>query len=138
MTISASNVVFQVTSTAAALVTLQCDLDDIDYGGASSITKKETFCAVQKVKGSPDIAISVTGVYSGTLSGAWDIFYNLWKETTTSRLYKFGPAGSATGALLLSGNSYVTEFHIKETAGGDVSISAKLEVDGQDFRSTWP
>lgn len=137
MTISASNAVFQIQDTGGQLRTLQCDLDDIDYGGAASITKKETFCAVQKVKGSPDIAISVTGIYSGDADGAWDVFYDLWLETDQTRPYKFGPAGSGTGALLLSGECYVTEFHIKETAGGDVSISAKMEVDGNDTRSTW-
>jgi hypothetical protein len=137
MSISASQVVLQFEGVDDQLHTLQCDLDDVDYGGTSAITKKETFCAVTKVKGNPDIAISVTGVYTDDADGAWDVFYDLWHETDQTRLYKFGPAGSATGQMLLSGESYLTEYHIKETAGGDVSISAKFEVDGNDHRSTW-
>jgi hypothetical protein len=137
MSISASQTVLQFEDTADVMRTLQCDLDDIDYGGSSSITKKETFCAVTKTKGNPDIAISVTGIYTGDADGAWDVFYDLWRETTGPRLYKYGPEGSGTGAFMLSGVSYLTEYHIKATAGGDVSISAKFEVDGNDYRSTW-
>lgn len=137
MSTAASLTVLQFTDAAAQLQTLQCDLDDVDYGGARTIEKNETFCGVTKSPGNPDNSITVTGIFDGTQNHAHDVFFGL-KTDTTARLYKYGPGGSASGAVLLSGLSYLVEYRIKATAGGQVKVNAKFEVDGNDFESTWP
>lgn len=136
MSVAASLTVLQFTDADGSLQTLQCDLDDVDYGGARTITKEETFCAVTKAPGNPDNSITVTGLYNATADRAHEVFQGL-KTDTTPRLYKYGPGGSGNGAVLLSGLSYLVEYRIKATAGGSVKVNAKFEVDGNDYASTW-
>jgi hypothetical protein len=118
------------------LRTLQCDLTDSQYGGPRSVTKTETFCAVNKSIGNPDITIQVSGLYDGDADQVHDVFYALWYETDP-KLYKYGPGGSATGAVLLSGECWLTDYSISATAGGDVTVDATFEVQGNDHQSTW-
>ena len=136
MSSPASLTVFQFTDASGDLQTLQCDLTDVDYGGARSITKEETFCAVTKAPGNPDNTITVTGLFNSSVGRAHQVFQGL-KADTQTRLYKYGPEGSASGKVLLSGLSYNVEYRIKATAGGSVQVSAKFEVDGNDYASTW-
>lgn len=137
MSSPASLTVLQITDASGSLQTLQCDLDDIDYGGAASITKEETFCAVNKTKGNPDNSINLSGFWNSVSGRSHAVFQGL-KADTTNRLYKYGPAGSASGAVLLSGVSLLTEYRIKATAGGGVKVTAKFEIDGNDVNTTWP
>jgi hypothetical protein len=137
MSVAASNTVLQFTDTGAQLRTLQCNLDDVEYASSRNIEKEETFCAVTKAPGNPDNSITVTGFYSATANEAHQVF-NALKQDTTARLYKYGPGGSASGAVLLSGVSYLVDYTIKATAGGSVKISAKFEIDGNDVATTWP
>ena len=137
MGVAASLTVFQFTDASGNLQTLQCDLTDVDYGGARTVEKEETFCAVTKAPGSPDNTITVTGLYNATAGRAHAVFQGL-KTDTTARLYKYGPGGSANGAVLLSGVSYLVDYRIQATAGGSVKVSAKFEVDGNDVNTTWP
>lgn len=136
MGVAASLTVLQFTDASGNLQTLQCDLTDVDYGGARTVEKEETFCAVTKAPGNPDNSITVTGLFNATTNRAHDVFQGL-KYDTTPRLYKYGPGGSATGAVLLSGLSYLVDYRIQATSGGSVKVSAKFEVDGNDYESTW-
>lgn len=137
MSSPASLTVLQFTDVNGNLQTLQCDLDDIDYGGARSIEKEETFCEVSKTPGNPDNTINITGFWNKDSGRSHAVLQPL-KTDTTARLYKFGPAGSATGAVLLSGLSYLVDYRIKQTAGGGSKISAKFEIQGNDVATTWP
>src|SRR5262245_11833529 len=136
MSSPASLTVLQLTGADDQLHTLQCDLTDISYGGPRSVTKTETFCAVSKSIGNPDITITGTGLYDGDSASAARVFYGLWYETDP-KLYKYGPGGSATGAFLLSGEFWLTDYSIKATAGGDVTVDFSAEVQGNDHASTW-
>lgn len=137
MGVAASLTVLQFTDASGNLQTLQCDLQDVDYGGARTIEKEETFCAVTKTPGNPDNTINVTGLFNATANRAHQVFQGL-KADTTARLYKYGPGGSASGSVLLSGVSYLVDYRIKATAGGSVKVSAKFEIDGNDVATTWP
>lgn len=137
MAISPSQTVLQFTDANGDLRTLQCDLNDVDYGGGRSIGKQETFCAVEKSPGNPDNTISVTGVLNTDAGRSHKVFFAL-KTDQTARLYKYGPAGSGSGALLLSGLSYLVDYRIKATAGSSVTtVTAKFEIQGNDHESTW-
>jgi|SRR5688572_4928195 len=136
MSIASSLTVIQFTDTGGTLRTLQCDLQDIDYGGARAITKEETFCAVTKAPGNPDNSITVAGLLNLDANRAHAVFQAL-KVDPTARLYKYGPAGSGSGSLLLSGVSWLVDYRIKATAGGTVKVNAKFEIDGDDVATTW-
>lgn len=139
MATAASLSVLQFTDANGTLQTLQCDLNDIDYGGGRTIEKLETFCAVEKSPGNPDNTINVTGLFNADAGRAHKVFFGL-KTDPTARLYKYGPAGSGTGATLISGLSYLVDYRIKATAGGNVTVTAKFEVQGNDYEAAagWP
>ena len=136
MAVAASNTIFQFTDASGSLQTLHCDLTDVDYGGARAITREETFCAVTKTPGNPDNTITVTGQFNATAGRTHAVFQGL-KTDTTARLYKYGPGGSGSGAVLLSGVAYLTDYRIRATAGGNVTVTATFEVDGNDVNTTW-
>jgi predicted secreted protein len=136
MSVPANNIVFQLTDASASLKTLQCDLDDFSYKGTRSISKKSTFCAVEKAPGSVDTTITMSGVWNddtgmshATLSGLLD--------SDTATLYKYGPNGSGSGEVLISGIAFVTDYEMKQTADGVTEFSATLEVQGNDVNTTW-
>lgn len=136
MSSPASLTVLQFTDVNGSLQALQCDLEDIDYGGARTIEKEETFCAVAKTPGNPDNSITISGFWNKDAGRSHTVLRPLLTDTTL-RLYKFSPAGTGTGSLVLSGLSYLVEYRVKQTAGGGTKISAKFEIDGNDLQGTW-
>lgn len=136
MSTNASATVLQFTDAGSQLRTLQCDLNDVSYASSREIAKTETFCATEKSPGNLDISITVAGLYSGGSDEIDEVLDGL-KRDQTPRLYKYGPEGSGMGAPLYSGLSYLTQYTLGASAGGQVEVSATFEVDGDDVRSAW-
>jgi predicted secreted protein len=136
MSVPSNNIVFQLTDASASLKTLQCDLDDFTYTSSRSIDKRSTFCAVEKSPGSVDNKITMAGVWNDA-SGASHATLSGLKDNATATLYKYGPNGSGSGEVLISGVAFVTDYEIHQAADGTTEFSATLEVDGNDVETTW-
>lgn len=133
---NAKNTVFQFTDTGGQLRTLYCALNSVDYKRSRAIAKFETFCAIEKSPGNVDVGISVAGEWEGGEDEIDEVFAGLIYDQT-ARLYKYGPAGSGTGAIMYSGVAFCTDYAISAKTGGIVEVSATFEGVGDDVRSAW-
>lgn len=136
MGVRSNAIVFQFTDVNGTLQTLQCDFGNVEYGGSRAIAKYETFCAVEKVPGNVDNSIDVQGLFNASAGRAHTVLQGL-KTDGTARLYKYGPAGSGTGAVLLSGVAFLADYKILQKSGGQVEVRAKFDVVGDDVATTW-
>lgn len=136
-TVNSKKTVIVLYDTTNTPRVLYCDLTDITYKRSRPIAKTETFCEVSKSPGNIDGQITIAGVYIGDANDIDASLDGLLRDQT-SRLYKYGPGGSGTGAVLYSGLQFVTDYQIVGKVGAQVLINATLEVDGDDVRALWP
>lgn len=136
MSASANNIVFQLTDAGSTLRTLHCDLDSFNYKASRATSKRSTFCAVEKSVGSTDNTIQMSGVWNDD-SGMSHATLNGLKYVTTEVLYKYGPNGSGSGEVLISGVAILTDYTINQDADGIIEFDATLEVQGNDVTTTW-
>ena len=134
--VSAASTVVVLGKVGGGDFVITCDLTDVTYDRTRAIAKTETFCAIQKSPQNPDIKLSFTGLGNFNANEANAVLDALMRSTTGYG-YKYGPAGSGTGAPLYSGVGFLTAYQIKATAGGNVGITGTVEVNGSDTLTAW-
>ena len=135
--VSSEASVLVITDVGAVARVLTCDLDSITYKRSRAIAKSQTFCDVRKSPQPSDGQIQLSGLFNGDTNELDAVFDGLFR-TLNSFLYKYGPEGSATGLTLYSGQAFLTDYQIQARAGQNVLISATMEINGDDVRTTWP
>lgn len=135
--VSAAETVVVLRTVGGLDFVITCDLTDVTYDRTRAIAKTETFCAIQKSPQNPDIKLQFTGLGNFNASEANAVLDALMRSTAVGA-YLYGPAGSASGAPMYSGEGFLTAYQIKATAGGNVGISGTIEVNGDDALVTWP
>lgn len=88
-------------------------------------------------QGQADATIAVSGVWdSGTAATSLDtvMFGNM--NAGGSKLWEYCPAGSASNAIKLSGNGFLTSYEVGGAVGDKVGFSAAIRVAGSVTRTT--
>lgn len=119
----------------AELITLTCDLNGVQLQQSRTISAFETFCEINKSPGNVGGTINLTGKYNGA-SGAIDATMSTLMGSDVPTLFEYFPEGSGSGKIRYYGSGYVTNYQVGGDAGGNVEVSATVEIDGDTLRDT--
>lgn len=107
--------------------------------GARALSEVTAFgdAGVKSIPGLANVQFSVAGHYNAAATtGVTTVLQGLRTLTTTST-FTYGPAGSATGALKVTGECWMTDFSIDASNSDRVPISAAFQVEGIPTLTTY-
>jgi hypothetical protein len=100
--------------------------------GARALSEVTAF-GDQGVKSIPALAnvqFSIAGHFDATATTGSFTVLNSLRTATATATFQYGPAGNATGAVKMTGESWMTELTVDATVSDRVPIAASFQVDG--------
>lgn len=100
--------------------------------GARQLSEVTAF-GDQGVRNIPSLAnvpFSIAGHYDATATVGISTVLNGLRTTTATSSFEYGPAGSASGALKVSGECWMTDLAYDATVSDRVPIAASFQIDG--------
>ena len=100
--------------------------------GARALSEVTAFgdSGTKSIPGLANVPFSIGGHYDATASVGIATVLNGLRTTTTTSSFEYGPAGSASGALKISGECWMNEYTIDASVSERVPVSASFLVDG--------
>lgn len=134
--VHSKNTVFKVDNSAGSLVDISGSLDSIEGlpGSYESIDTTSFGDGGHKtILGFSNAKIQLGGSFEAAthtvLSGI------LGQDATVT--FEYGPAGSTSGLVKLTGEGRLSQYSISEQVGGKASFTATVDVEGAVTSTTW-
>lgn len=125
--------VFSIDDSGGTLRTVTVYLNSVTgLPGARALSEVTAF-GDQGTKSIPSLAnvsFSIGGHYDATATVGISTVLNGIRVATATSSFEYGPAGSATGALKVSGECWMTELTYDATVSDRVPVAASFQVDG--------
>lgn len=132
--------VFSIDDSAGTLRSIKIYLNGVSgLPGARALSEVTAF-GDQGTKSIPSLAnvqFSLTGHYSADATTGVATVLNGLRTATATSTFEYGPAGSASGALKITGECWMTEYTIDATVSDRVPIAASFQVEGVPTLSTY-
>lgn len=132
--------VFSLDDSGGTLRSVKIYLNTVSgLPGARALSEVTAF-GDQGVKSIPSLAnvqFSIGGHYDATASTGIATVLNGLRTTTVTSTFEYGPAGSATGALKITGECWVTNYTIDSSVSDRVPIAAQFQVEGVPTLTTY-
>lgn len=77
-----------------------------------------------------NVQFSIAGHYDATATTGIATVLNGLRTVTTTSTFNYGPAGSTTGSLKITGECWLTDYNIDASVSDRVPIAASFQVDG--------
>jgi hypothetical protein len=77
-----------------------------------------------------NVTFQIGGHYDATASTGVATVLNGLRTATATASFEYGPAGSATGALKILGECWMTEYTIDASVSDRVPVAATFQVEG--------
>jgi hypothetical protein len=100
--------------------------------GARTLSEVTAFGdgGVKNIPSLANVPFSIGGHYDATASTGIATVLNGLRTTTATSTFEYGPAGSASGAIKITGECWMTEYTIDAEVSNRVPIAASFQVDG--------
>jgi len=100
--------------------------------GARALSEVTAFgdAGTKSIPGLANVTFSVGGHYDATASTGISTVLNGLRTATATSTFDYGPAGSASGALKVSGECWLTELTYDASVSDRVPVAATFQVDG--------
>jgi hypothetical protein len=85
---------------------------------------------VKNIPSLANVPFSIGGHYDATASTGIATVLNGLRTSTATSTFEYGPAGSASGAIKITGECWMTEYTIDADVSNRVPIAASFQVDG--------
>lgn len=125
--------VFSLDDSGGTLRAIKIYLNQVSgLPGARALSEVTAF-GDQGTKSIPSLAnvqFSIAGHYEATAVTGVSTVLNGLRTTTATTSFEYGPAGSTTGALKVSGECWMTELTYDTTVSDRVPIAGSFQVDG--------
>jgi hypothetical protein len=125
--------VFSLDDSGGTLRAIFTNLNNISgLPGARALSEVTAF-GDQGTKSIPSLAnvqFSIAGHYDATASTGSATVLNGIRFATATSTFAYGPAGSATGALKITGECWMTALTYDVTVSDRVPVAASFQVDG--------
>jgi predicted secreted protein len=83
------------------------------------------------ITGLSDATVSVSGMFDATVDAAINtLITNLKSGSIASASFRYGPAGSAGGAVKFEGDVLITSYELSSPVGDVVTYSLEMQVTG--------
>jgi len=132
--------VFSLDDSGGTLRSVKIYLNSVaGLPGARALSEVTAF-GDQGVKSIPSLAnvqFSIGGHYDATATTGIATVLNGLRTTTVTSTFEYGPAGSATGALKITGECWLTNYTIDSSVSDRVPIAAQFQVDGVPTLTTY-
>jgi predicted secreted protein len=90
------------------------------------------------ITGLSDSTVSLSGMFDATKDAAINVVItNLKSGSISSASFRYGPAGSAGGAVQFEGNALITSYELSSPVGDVVTYSLELQVTGGVTQGTY-
>ncbi len=108
--------------------------------GARALSEVTAFGdgGTKSIPGLANVQISIAGHYDATASTGVATVLNGLRTTTATSSFEYGPAGSASGALKILGECWMTDYTIDAAVSDRVPIAATFQVDGVPTLGVYP
>jgi hypothetical protein len=132
--------VFSIDDSGGVLRDVKADLNGVTgLPGARALSEVTAF-GDQGTKSIPSLAnvqFSLAGHYDATATVGISTVLNSLRTATATATFKYGPAGSATGALAIGGECWMTDLTYDSTVSDRVPFAASFQVEGVPALTTF-
>jgi hypothetical protein len=107
--------------------------------GARALSEVTAFgdSGTKSIPSLANVPFSIGGHYDATASVGIATVLNGIRVATATSTFEYGPAGSASGALKITGECWCTDYSIDASVSDRVPISASFLVDGTPTLTTY-
>jgi hypothetical protein len=132
--------VFSLDDSAGTLRAIKIYLNSVSgLPGARALSEVTAF-GDQGTRSIPSLAnvqFSIAGHYDATATTGVSTVLNGLRTAVTTATFEYGPAGSASGALKITGEAWLTELTYDATVSDRVPVAASFQVDGVPTLTTY-
>lgn len=132
--------VFSIDDSGGTLRTVTIYLNSVSgLPGARALSEVTAFgdSGTKSIPGLANVPFSIGGHYDATASTGIATVLNGLRTATATSTFEYGPAGSASGALKITGECWMTEYTIDASVSDRVPIAASFQVDGIPTLTTY-
>lgn len=107
--------------------------------GARALSEVTAFgdAGTKSIPSLANVQFSIAGHYDATATTGIATVLNGLRTATTTATFEYGPAGSATGALKITGECWLTELTYDATVSDRVPVAASFQVEGIPTLTTY-
>lgn len=100
--------------------------------GARGLSEVTAFTnqGVMSIPGLANVSFSIAGHFDATATTGIFTVVNSLRVATATATFQYGPEGSTTGRIKMSGECWLTELTVDATVSDRVPIAASFQVDG--------
>lgn len=132
--------VFSIDDGGGALRDVTIDLTGVTgLPGARALSSVTAFGAQgeQSLPALANVTFSIAGFFDVTATVGIATVLNGIRLATVTSTFAYGPAGSATGALKITGECWMTAYTIDASVSAVVPIAATFQVEGVPTLTTY-
>lgn len=132
--------VFSLDDSGGTLRTITINLNSVSgLPGARALSEVTAFgdAGTKSIPSLANVQFSIGGHYDATATTGVATVLNGLRTATATSTFNYGPAGSATGALKVTGECWMTAYTIDATVSDRVPVAASFQVDGIPTLTTY-
>jgi hypothetical protein len=125
--------VFSIDDSGGTLRTVTVYLNAVNgLPGARQLSEVTAFgdAGTKSIPGLANVPFSIGGHYDATASVGIATVLNGLRTSVATSTFEYGPAGSASGALKVTGECWMNEYTIDASVSDRVPIAASFLVEG--------
>jgi hypothetical protein len=125
--------VFSLDDSGGTLRSIKIYLNSVTgLPGARALSEVTAFgdAGTKSLPGLANVTFQIGGHYDATASTGVATVLNGLRTATATASFEYGPAGSATGALKILGECWMTEYTIDASVSDRVPVAATFQVEG--------
>lgn len=134
------DIAFQLDDSAGTLRNVKIYLNSVTgLPGARALSEVTAFgdAGTKSIPSLANVTFQIGGHYEATATTGVTTVLNGLRTATATASFEYGPAGSATGALKITGECWMTEYTIDASVSDRVPIAASFQVDGIPTLTTY-
>ena len=132
--------VFSLDDSGGTLRSVKIYLNSVSgLPGARALSEVTAFgdAGTKSIPALANVQFSIAGHYDATASTGIATVLNGLRTATATSTFEYGPAGSASGALKITGECWMSDYTIDATVSDRVPIAASFQVDGIPTMTTY-
>lgn len=125
--------VFSLDDSGGTLRSVKIYLNSVTgLPGARALSEVTAFgdAGTKSIPSLANVQFSIAGHYDATATTGIATVLNGLRTATATATFEYGPAGTATGALKITGECWLTELTYDATVSDRVPVAASFQVDG--------
>lgn len=125
--------VFSLDDSGGTLRAIKIYLNSVSgLPGARALSEVTAFgdAGTKSIPSLANVQFSIAGHYDATATTGVSTVLNGLRTATATASFEYGPAGSASGALKILGECWLTELTYDATVSDRVPIAGSFQVDG--------